>query len=427
MKLPNLVPVAQHFPHRGLPDLAMSVRKSLAGSGLGKGLPPGSRIAVGAGSRGVANLSTIVRSAVGYLREIGMQPFVIPAMGSHGGGTAEGQADVLAHYGVTEQGVGCPIRSSLEVVSTGQTPEGIETWLDRTAAESDGVLLINRVKWHTTFEAPVESGLVKMAAVGLGKLQGAANYHRHGVRMGLGNVIMSAGRHMLASGKILGGLAVLEDAHHDTAEVVALPAAQIETEEPRLLEKVRAWMPRILFREVDILIVEETGKHISGTGMDSKVINRHPYGTPNPWPWAPRILRVYVRDLSPLSYGNAIGIGMADAIPEQLFEKIDWHATKVNATTSSNLASIRTPLRVANDKEGLELLARTVGRANPSEVTCVWIRNTLELGRILATENLVAEMNGRDDMEVAGPASEWDFDGNGNLAGFDRMRVPAAC
>jgi hypothetical protein len=232
---------------------------------------------------------------------------------------------------------------------------------------------------------------------------------------------------MLASGKILGGLAVLEDAHHDTAEVVTLPAAQIETEEPRLLEKVRAWMPRILFREVDILIVEETGKHISGTGMDSKVINRHPYGTPNPWPWAPRILRVYVRDLSPLSYGNAIGIGMADAIPEQLFEKIDWHATKVNATTSSNLASIRTPLRVANDKEGLELLARTVGRANPSEVTCVWIRNTLELSRILATENLVAEMNGRDDMEVAGPASEWDFDGNGNLAGFDRMRVPAAC
>jgi hypothetical protein len=427
MKLPNLVPVLQNFPHRGLPDVAASVRNSLAGSGLGKGLPSGSRIAVGVGSRGVANLSTIVRSAVGYLREIGMQPFVIPAMGSHGGGTAEGQTEVLAHYGVTEQGVGCPIRSSLDVISMGQTPEGIETWLDRTAAESDGVLLINRVKWHTTFEAPVESGLVKMAAVGLGKLQGAANYHRHAVRLGLGHVVRSAGHHMLSSGKILGGLAILEDAHHDTAEVVALPAARIEAEEQRLLEKVRASMPRILFREVDILIVEETGKHISGTGMDSKVINRHPYGAPNPWPWAPRILRVYVRDLSPLSYGNAIGIGMADAIPERLFGKIDWHATKVNATTSSNLASIRTPLRVANDSEGLELLGRTVGRANPSEVTCVWIRNTLELGRILATENLIAEVKGRDDMEIAGPASEWNFDEDGNLTGFDRMSVPAAC
>jgi hypothetical protein len=427
MKLSRVVPVLQRFPSRKIHDVGAAVREELAASKTGAELKAGSRVAIGAGSRGVSNIATIVRATVAHFREIGMQPFVIPAMGSHGGGTAQGQLDVLAHYGVTEADVGCPIVSCLDVVTLGSTPEGIETYIDRKGFESDGVFLINRVKWHTTFDAPIESGLMKMAAIGLGKLQGATNYHRCGVRLGLGPVIRAAGRHVIASGKVLGGLAVLEDAHHDTAKLAAVRAAQLEEEEEKLLALTRSWMARILFDEVDILMVEEMGKHISGVGMDSKVINRHPWGGVNPWSWAPRITRIYVRDLSPLSYGNAMGIGLADMIAERLHEKIDWQSTKVNALAASNLFAVRTPLRARTDEEALRLLSATVGRADASEVTCVWIRNTLELSRIVVSENLLPAMRGRTDMEVIGPAVDWEFDGEGNLSGgLDRVAGTAA-
>jgi hypothetical protein len=415
--LSRLMPVVQHFPNRALPDVGAAVRAELAAKDAGAGIAVGSPIAIGAGSRGVANIAIIVGAAVAHFRERGLRPFVFPAMGSHGAGTAEGQARVLAHYGITEAEVGCPIVSSLDVVPLGRTAEGIETFMDRTAYEAGAVFLINRVKWHTTFEAPIESGLTKMAGIGLGKLAGAGNYHRHAVKMGLGNMVRAVGRHVLASGKVIGGLAVLEDAHHGTAQVTALRAEQLETEEPKLLDLSRSWTARILFDDVDALIVDEMGKQISGVGMDSKIVNRHPYGGVNPWPWAARITRIYVRSLSPQSYGNAVGIGMADLISERLYESIDWTATRVNALTASNLSAIRTPLRVATDREALDILAATVGRRDASEVTVVWIRNTLELGRILASENLVDSARGRADIERAGEPVDWEFDGAGNLAG----------
>ncbi len=426
MELSPLVPVTQRFENRAVANLDKAVRDSMRQQGIGSGLKPGSRIAITAGSRGVSNIAAITRSVVMHFRELGLDPFVIPAMGSHGGGTPEGQADVLAHYGITEATVGCPVVSCLDVVELERTPEhGIRTFMDRTAFESDGVFLVNRVKWHTTFEAEVESGVVKMAAVGLGKLHGAATYHRAAVRLGLGTVMREVGRHVIAtSGKVLGGLALLEGAHHETADAVALRAEEIDAREPELLRRVLGWMPRILYPEVDVLMVEEVGKHISGVGMDSKVINRHPYGGGNMWSWAPRILRVYVRNISPLSYGNAIGIGMADVISERLYEQIDWNATKVNATTSSNLTAIRTPVRAASDRDALQLLAKVVGRDRPEDVTCVWIRNTLELGRMLATRNLGVV----DGVEVAGPEMPWRFDESGNLAGgLDGMFGAAAC
>ena len=417
LELSRVVPVLQHFPHRALPDVAGAVRAELAAKNAGAGLPAGARVAIGVGSRGVANISEIVRATVAHFRERGLAPFVIPAMGSHGAATAEGQARVLAHYGVNEPEVGCPIVSSLEVLSLGRTSEGIEVFMDRKAYEADAVFLVNRVKWHTSFEAPVESGVMKMAAVGLGKLEGAKSYHRHGVRLGLGNVIRSVGRHVIASGKVLGGLAVIEDAYHSTGQVTALTAAELDTHEPKLLELARSWTARILFDEVDVLIVDEIGKQISGVGMDSKIVNRHPYGGYNPWPWAARVTRIYLRDISSESYGNAIGIGMADVISERLYRSIDWHATRVNALTATNFACIRTPIRAATDREALELLAPAVGRENPSEVTVVWIKNTLEMGRILASENLLAAARGRNDIEQAGAPVEWEFDGEGNLAG----------
>lgn len=412
MVFPRMVPVLQRFPSRALPDVTRAVREELARSNVTAGLPSKARIAIGVGSRGVANLAEIVRATVSHFREAGFAPFIVPAMGSHGGGTGPGQIEVLAHYDVTEQSMACPILSCIETVPMGNTPEGIETYLDRNAFESDGVFLINRVKWHTSFEAPIESGLMKMAAIGLGKVQGATNYHQHGVRIGLGNVVLSVGRHILASGKILGGLGLVEDAHHQTARVAALPFAGLEEEEAQLLTQARSWMARILFNEVDVLLVDEAGKHISGTGMDSKVINRHPYGQVNPWPWAPRIMRVHVRDISPLSYGNAVGMGMADTISECFYQKIDWHSTKVNALAASNLSVIRTPLRVASDREAMETLSAAVGRTDPATVTCVRIKNTLELSNIHVSENLLP---GPDNVEATGPPVEVDFDGQGNF------------
>ncbi len=228
-----------------------------------------------------------------------MRPFIFPAMGSHGAATAEGQADVLAHYGIIEATMGCPVVSSLEVVSLGRTPDGIEAFMDRNAFESDGVMLVGRVKWHTDFAGKIESGLFKMMAIGLGKFAGAQRYHTYAYKLGLEHVICSIGRQVLASGKILGGLAILEDAHHSTAQVTAVPVEVMEQKEEELLRLVKSWMGRIPL-DLDVLILDEIGKNISGAGMDTKVVNRGVYGEYNPWPGAPRIERIFIRGLSDL-------------------------------------------------------------------------------------------------------------------------------
>ncbi len=319
------VTISQSFENHALEDVSRAVSDELSSQKLGGNLRPGSRVAIGVGSRGISNIADIVRATVSYFRELGLYPFIIPAMGSHGGATVEGQLGVLEHYGITEASVGCPVVSSLDVVSLGKTAEGFETWLDATASGSDGIFLINRIKWHASFEGPVESGLMKMCAIGLGKVRGAATYHTYATRSGMGAVVQSVGHHLLASGKVFGGLAIVEDANHATAKVTALWANEIEQREEELLRLARSWMPRIPFDEVDILVIDEIGKEISGTGMDSKVVNRHPHGNVNPWSWAPRIRRIYLRDLSEATSGNANGIGMADVISQRLYDKIDWH------------------------------------------------------------------------------------------------------
>src|SRR5581483_6374278 len=302
-------------------------------------LKPGSRVAIGIGSRGIANVATIARATVEYWKAEGMRPFIFPAMGSHGAATAEGQADVLAHYGIIEATMGCPVISSLEVVSLGKTPEGIQTYMDRNAYESDGVMLLGRVKWHTDFAGKIESGLFKMMAIGLGKFAGAQHYHTYAYKIGLEQVIRSIGRQVLASGKILGGLAILEDAHHNTAKLDAVPVEIMEQREEENLALVKSWMGKIPM-DLDILILDEIGKNISGAGMDTKVVNRSVHGAYNPWPDAPKIERIFVRDLSDLSYNNAVGLGMADVVTDRLVNRIDWVPTHINSLTASTPAAI---------------------------------------------------------------------------------------
>jgi hypothetical protein len=405
--------VRQKFPDRALADVPGEVARELERAGFADRVKPGARVAIGVGSRGIANIGAIVRATTEFWKARGARPFVFPCMGSHGGATAEGQAAVLEHLGIHEAAIGCPVVSSLEVTPLGSTPEGVETFLDRSAWESDAVMVIGRVKWHTSFSGRLESGLMKMLAIGAGKLAGAKGFHSCGYRIGMEQAIRSGGRKVLETGKVLGGLAVLEDANHNTAKIEAVPAECLERREEELLELAKSWKARIPVKHLDVLIVDEIGKEISGTGMDPKVVNRSMRGEQNPWPDAPRVERIFVRDLS--RPGNAVGMGMADIVTDRLVSAVDWTMTYLNSLTASTPAGSRTPIHFATDKECLERIALTAGKLDPAQVTIGWIRNTLALGMIALSETLRAEIESDATLEILEPARAIEFDGGGNL------------
>ncbi len=394
-------------------DISGAIQREVAP--IAAGLRPGARIAIGVGSRGITNLAGIVRSVADVFRAPGARPFLFPAMGSPGAATAEGQATVLAHYGIDEASMECPVVSSFDVVSLGRTGAGVEVFAGKDAWESDGVFVINRVKWHTSFEGAIESGVSKMLALGLGKIEGARSCHGHARSLGMEAVIRSVAGHLLASGRILGGLAILEDAYHETAHLTALAADGLIEREVELLRLVKSWMGRLPVPALDILIVDEIGKNISGTGMDLKVVNRGVHGQYNPWPDTPLVQRIFIRNLSELSYGNGVGIGLADVIHDRVLERIDVNAGRINATTSGSLAAVRTPLHFPSDRECLELLMATVGKFDQEAVTIGWIRNTLELGTLALSENLADEIARHPELEIAGPPFALEFDRDGNL------------
>lgn len=400
--------VRRDFPRRGLADVAGATRAELDASGLAERAARGARIGIGVGSRGIANVATVVRGVVQYWRDHGAAPFVFPAMGSHGAATAEGQADVLAHLGVTAQSVGCPIVGRPEVVSLGRTVDGIEVFMDAAAHAADAVMIVARVKWHTTFSGAVESGLMKMLAIGLGKFAGAQRYHSHAQRLGLEHVIRTAGRIVLQSGRIAGAVAIVEDAYHDTARIEVVPVERIEERDVENLALAKSWMPRLPC-DLDVLIVDEMGKNISGTGMDAKVVNRGPSCEYNPYDELPRVTRIFVRGLHPDSYGNALGIGMADVTTDRLVRAIDWAPTRVNALSSGIPSKIRVPTHFGSDRECLDWVAATAGHMDSTEVTYGWIKNTLELGQVAVSANLRGKVDGIIEREVA---VEWDRDGN---------------
>jgi len=414
MQFPRLLVVRQNFPDRKIPDVAAEVRKQLGASGFAARLKPGARVAIGVGSRGIHNIATIVRNVVDYWKAQGMAPLIFPAMGSHGAASAAGQADVLAHYGITESSMGCPLISQLEVVSLGKTAEGIEAFMDRMAYESDGVMLVGRVKWHTDFAGRIESGLFKMMAIGLGKFAGAQRYHSYAYRgMGLEDVIRSVGRQVLKSGKILGGLAILEDAYHNTAKLDPVPVEAMEQREEENLALVKSWMAKIPF-DLDILIMDEIGKNISGAGMDTKVANRGVNGEYNPWPNTPKFSRIFVRNLSEHTYNSAVGMGMADVVTDRLVNRINWEPTWINSLTANTPAAIRTPIHFPTDRECIERVAPTVGRGDLAEVTYGWIRNTMELSRLALSENMRAKIDANEMLEIEA-AIDFEFDGERNL------------
>jgi hypothetical protein len=412
MALPRMVRVRQSFAGPRLADIPGGVRSALAGAPLP--IRRGDTVAVGAGSRGIANIATIVRATVDHLKAIGARPFVFPAMGSHGGATAEGQLDVLAHYGITEATMGCELRASMEVVQVGQALD-MPVWLDRVASEADWIGLVNRVKPHTDFKGSIESGLFKMMTIGLGKLKGATQYHRANVTHGYETVITAVGREVLARARIGFGLGIVENGYDETAKVEAFAAADLEAGERRLLKEARDWMARLPFSPIDVLVVEEMGKNISGAGMDTNVIGR-PSNPHEPFPSDPKILWIVALDLTDDSYGNATGIGNADFATRRLVDKIDMKPTLINCITACTPNGAKVPATFDSDREAVETALSCIGLIAPERARVIRIKNTLVLGEIECSEAFLPEIGKRPDLEVVGEARPLGFDAGGRIA-----------
>jgi hypothetical protein len=427
MKFPRFVLAEQFFPDRSIANIPAHILRELAKGDFAARMPKGSRIAIGVGSRGISNIATITKAVVEFWKAQGMTPFIIPAMGSHGAASAEGQSDVLAHYGIHEATMGCPVVSSLDVVKLGTTPEGIETFMDKNAYEADGVFLVARVKWHTDFAGAIESGLFKMMAIGLGKFAGAQQYHTYAYKMGLEKMIRSVGASVFSSGKLLGGLAIQEGAHHETAGLVGVTTSQglegMIAQEERILAEVKSWAGKLPVPEMDILIVDEIGKNISGAGMDTKVINRSVNGEYNPWPNTPIVRRLYARGLSEHTYHSAVGLGMADVVHDRLVNDVDWKPTYINSLTAATPAAIKTPIHFPSDREVLHAIAPTVGKLDLETVTYCRIKNTLELAEFIISENLLKDAPA--SVTVVSEPFELSFDASGDFVDGVAKKIKA--
>jgi len=411
MALPRMARVRQTFPRPRVADIPRAVAEALAAAP--HPIKRGDTVAVGAGSRGVANIDVIVGAAVRHLSDLGARPFVFPAMGSHGGGTPEGQLSVLAHYGITEATMGCPVRATMDVVQVGEALD-MPVWLDRYAAEADWIGLVNRVKPHTDFKGSIESGLFKMMTIGLGKYKGAIQYHRANIHHGYETVITSVGREMLQRARIGFGLGIVENGYDETARIEAFTAESLEAGERRLLKDAREWMARLPFGHIDVLIVEQMGKNISGSGMDSNVIGR-PTNPHEPFPADPKILWIVVLDLTEESYGNATGIGNADFTTRRLVDKIDMKATLINCITACAPNGAKVPATYETDREAIETALACIGLTPPEEARVIRITNTLMLGEIDVSEALLPEAAKRSDLTRLTDPASLPFDAAGRL------------
>ena len=414
MKYPRMVRIQQHFNTSPIEDIPAKVRTELAGIQPQNIIGRGDTVAITAGSRGIANLAVIMAEIVRELKKIGAKPFIIPAMGSHGGATPEGQKKILEHYGISKKTMGVPVKSSLSVVQVGCTPDLIPVYLDRNASKADHIVVVNRVKPHTDFKGKFESGLMKMMVIGLGKQKGADHYHNVIVRRGHYPVLLSVAREILQRCPIAFGVALVENQRDETQIIRAIPAAEIEATEYQLLKKAKRLFPRIPVDPIDLLIVDRMGKEISGTGMDQNVIGRSviPYHRPS---IKNDIMRIFVRDLTADSEGNATAIGNADFTTKRLVDKIDHHATYMNAVTSSCPEAVRIPPYYDSDREAIDTALKTIGPVEPQHTRIVHILDTLRLEELYVSEVMVPEVEKRKDISVIGSPGPMKFDYKGNL------------
>jgi hypothetical protein len=418
MQFPKVALVKQRFRGPAVQDIDKAVSDQLAAIGLADQITPGMRIAITAGSRGIANIAVIIRAMVHELKKLGAAPFIVPTMGSHGGATAEGQVEVLESLGITEEFCGAPIQSSMEVVHIGETPAGMPVHVDKNAWEADGIVLMGRVKVHTDFKSPIhiESGLMKMAAIGLGKHKQALLIHSYGVR-GIRDIMPEVAQVMLDKAKIICGFALIENAFEQTAKIEAIPTASIPEREKELLKESAALMPKLPVEDIDLLVVDEIGKNYSGTGMDTNIIGRiRILGVEEPK--TPRIKYIIASDVSEESHGNTLGIGLADLTTKKLFDKIDYQKMNENVITSTFLHRAMVPIVLNNDREAVEAALRATWGVESDKARFIRIPNTLHLEYLYVSESLLPEIEALDYIEIVGEPQEMAFDENGYFTGW---------
>jgi len=403
---------------RTTPVAPLDVRNALAE--LPCAVAPGARIAIAVGSRGITDLVPVVRRVVELIRRAGGIPFVVPAMGSHGGATPEGQAAVLSDFGVTPAALGLALEPSLEVERIGQAAEGFDVYFSAAALEADGVVLINRVKPHTDFRGAIGSGLLKMMVIGLGKPQGAAVCHAAAARLGLELVIRSAAAVVLAAAPIMFGVAILENAAHATHRVeIVLPDSML-VREPQLHEEAQRLMPQLPFDDVDLLIVDRMGKNISGAGMDPNVIGREVHGYSSSLATPQGVRRIFVRELTGESHGNAIGVGLADFTTLRLVQRIDPRATFTNALTALTIQMAKVPIYFQTDREAIERALGSLAIQDFREAKVVRIRDTLDLSVSEVSQAYERELAGHGDLSQIEDFSDMRFDGEANLLPWEQ-------
>ncbi len=413
---PKIFRVRQTFPRRRLVDVAAEVHTQLARLKLEGSICPGQSIAITAGSRGIANIASILRAAVEHLQILGAKPFIVPAMGSHGGGTADGQRQVLNSYNITEAFCGCPIRSSMETTIVGRAAEGFPIHIDRLACEADSVLICGRVKPHTSFCGEFQSGLMKMLLIGMGKCEGANIYHRASEDHSFDQIVRSVAPLVLEKCRVLAGLAIVENAYDETASIEAVAPQQFASREPQLLAIAREWMPRLPFDAIDVLVIDRIGKNISGSGYDPNIVGRKFDDHKAVGTEMPKVKRVCVRGLTPESHGNAIGLGMAEFCRTQLVRAMDPKITRLNTLVSGHLPAGMIPLDYETDREMLMAAMSTIGLVEPHNARLLWIANTLELAEVECSAAYLEAARERSDLEIVIEPRDLRFDAKGNLA-----------
>ncbi len=414
IELPRMVRVRQKFETPTLDDPAAEIVKQFQAPWIKERVKPGMRIAVGCGSRGIANIATCTRAVIEQLKALRAEPFIFPAMGTHGAASAEGQVSVLAKLGITEETMGCPIQSSMDVVTLGHLNNGTPVYFDALAAGADAVVLVCRVKPHTNFRAPIESGICKMLVIGAGKISGASAIHWNGFENFI-DVIPAAAEIIMAERNFLFGVALVENAADQTALVEIVPGEKTLEREPELLAQAMSWMPKLQFDEFDVLVVDRMGKNITGAGMDPNIIGRNARGTT--WDAKPAIQKIAVLGLTAETEGNATGVGAADVTTMRLYRDFDPAKTYANVIAPTLLDGAAIPLIMNTDREAVQLAAKCVLRTKPSDTRIVHIPNTLEIVEIDVSETLLPYIEANPDkFEVIGELAPFDFDADGNLA-----------
>jgi len=414
MNLPQMAMLAQAFDPRRLENIPAEIKRELSSLGLKNKIKTGDSIAITGGSRGIANIDVITKAIVEELKLLGARPFIFPAMGSHGGATDQGQVKVLESLGITEAAMGCPIHSSMEVVYLGDASDGYPIYVDKYASEADHIVVVNRVKPHTKFEGPIESGLMKMMAIGMGKHKGAEYYHSAAVKLTFQRIVENVGLEVIQRCPVLFGLGVVENAYHQTCLIKALLPQDIFEGEKKLLSLSKERMARLPFDDIDVLVIDQMGKDISGTGMDTKVTGRN-RDILGDFSAGPLVKRIFVRDLTDDTKGSAIGIGFADFTTTRLVNKMDRLKTYVNCLTAVSPEKGAIPMYFDTDREALEACFNTIGDIPIEQVRMVHIKNTIALENISVSSAFESEIKQKSDLKILGKWNRVALNKDGNL------------